>query len=107
MSKDKSLFEIILKAKEGDKDAMQEIILRFQPLIKKNMRNIDMDIKDDISQDIVEVIIKAIKKFDIKWSIICKDDKNNFYDVEYFKKNLAFIYVEGEIQKMEMRKNEA
>ncbi|MBP2073467.1 helix-turn-helix domain-containing protein [Thermoanaerobacterium butyriciformans] len=66
MSKDKSLFEIILKAKEGDKDAMQEIILRFQPLIKKNMRNVDMDIKDDISQDIVEAIIKAIKKFDIK-----------------------------------------
>ncbi|MBE0068722.1 helix-turn-helix domain-containing protein [Thermoanaerobacterium thermosaccharolyticum] len=66
MCKDKSLFEIILKAKEGDKDAMQEIILRFQPLIKKNMRNVGMDIKDDISQDIIEVIIKAIKKFDIK-----------------------------------------
>lgn len=36
------------------------------------MRNVEIDIKEDLKQDIIEIIIKAIKNFDVEWSIILR-----------------------------------
>ncbi|AAM23697.1 hypothetical protein M2349_001948 [Caldanaerobacter subterraneus subsp. tengcongensis MB4] len=60
------LFAVILKAKQGDKEAIEEIIKRFEPLIMDSVKGVDEEIEEELRQDIVEIIIKAVKKFEIK-----------------------------------------
>lgn len=60
------LFEIILKAKQGDKEAIEEIIKRFETLIMNSVKGADEEIKEELRHDSVEIIIKAIKNFKIK-----------------------------------------
>ena len=62
--------ELILKAKEGNKKALEEIIIKFQPLINKTA--ISFYIygyeDEDIKQIATMAIIKAIYKFDVSFS---------------------------------------
>ncbi|WP_029689140.1 helix-turn-helix domain-containing protein [Thermoanaerobacter sp. A7A] len=60
------LFEIILKAKQGDKEAIEEIIRRFEPLIMNSVKGADEEIKEELRQDLIEIIIRAVRNFEIK-----------------------------------------
>ncbi|KHO60923.1 Helix-turn-helix domain [Thermoanaerobacter sp. YS13] len=57
------LFGIILKAKQGDKEAIEEIIKRFESLIMGSIKDVDEEIKEELRQDLIEIIIKAVKNF--------------------------------------------
>ncbi|SHE43445.1 Helix-turn-helix domain-containing protein [Thermoanaerobacter uzonensis DSM 18761] len=60
------LFEIILKAKQGDKEAIEGIIRRFEPLIMGSIKDVDEEIKEEIRRDLIEIIIRAVRNFEIK-----------------------------------------
>jgi len=60
------LFKIVLKAKQGDKEAIEEIIKRFEPLIMNSVKGADEEIKEELRQDLIEIIIIAVKNFEIK-----------------------------------------
>ncbi|HHY80050.1 Helix-turn-helix domain-containing protein [Thermoanaerobacter thermohydrosulfuricus] len=66
MEERERLFEIILKAKQGDKEAIEEIIRRFEPLIMGSVKGVDEEIKEELKQDLIEIIIRAVKNFEIK-----------------------------------------
>ncbi|QSZ27397.1 helix-turn-helix domain-containing protein [Aceticella autotrophica] len=66
MEECEKLFEIILKAKQGDKEAIEEIIKLFEPLIIGSIRGADEEIKKELKQDLIEIIIRAVKNFEIK-----------------------------------------
>jgi len=52
--------------KTGDKEAIEEIIKRFEPLIMGSIRGADEEIKEELRQDLIEIIIIAVKNFEIK-----------------------------------------
>jgi hypothetical protein len=60
------LFKIILKAKQGDKEAIEEIIRCFEPLIMGSIKDVDEEIKEEIRRDLIEIIIRAVRNFEIK-----------------------------------------
>ncbi len=62
--------EIIKRGKEGDKDAQEEIVRRFMPLIYKTSHKVYIAgyEEEDLIQIGVESILKAVKKFDIEKS---------------------------------------
>ncbi|SHE43290.1 Helix-turn-helix domain-containing protein [Thermoanaerobacter uzonensis DSM 18761] len=60
------LFKIVLKAKQGDKEAIEEIIRCFEPLIMSSVKGVDEEIKEDLRHDLIEIIIRAVKNFEIK-----------------------------------------
>ncbi|MGB9680422.1 MAG: helix-turn-helix domain-containing protein [Thermoanaerobacteraceae bacterium] len=57
---------MILKAKQGDKEAIEGIIRRFDPLIMDSVKDVDEEIKKELRQDLIEIIIRAVKNFEIK-----------------------------------------
>ena len=62
--------ELIIKAKQGDKNALEEILNKFQPLINKTTASFYIYGCDfeDIRQIAVLGIINAVNKFDINLS---------------------------------------
>ncbi|AIG26770.1 MULTISPECIES: helix-turn-helix domain-containing protein [Brevibacillus] len=59
-----SLLALVRKAKNNDADAMQEIIQRFEPKIRKSLRCTDKAFRDDVRQEIALRVIKVIKDYD-------------------------------------------
>lgn len=65
MTSDKRLALLILDAKSGDQDAMNEVIRRLKPLIRKYARKINNGIDDQtVEQELVEEIIRAVYKYE-------------------------------------------
>jgi len=60
-----NLFNLVQQAQAGDKDAMEEIILMFMPIIRSIKHKLKPDRQDDIEQNIVETLIKKIKSYDL------------------------------------------
>lgn len=56
------LKEMIEKARQGDEQAMQELLQRFRPTIMSCSRKADYE-TDDAAQDLQEVLIKIFKRF--------------------------------------------
>lgn len=55
-------FEILWELiNQNDKQALEELLIRFDPLIKSKSR-INGRVDEDIVQDIREIFIKALKK---------------------------------------------
>lgn len=77
---------LVLEAKQGNKDALQEIIERFKPFVFKNARCIfisGMDMDDLIEEGYVS-IIKAVSNFDMSknssfTSYVMYAVKNNYF----------------------------
>ncbi|MED1790367.1 helix-turn-helix domain-containing protein [Brevibacillus laterosporus] len=59
-----SLLALVRKAQNNDADAMQEIIQRFEPKIRKSLRFTDKALQDDVRQEIALRVIKVIKNYD-------------------------------------------
>lgn len=52
--------ELILKAQGGDKEALNQVIERFKPIVKKYARCFG---SEDVGSEIVEWIIKATMRY--------------------------------------------
>lgn len=59
------LFDQVLRAQQGDKEALYEIIRSFLPAIRSARRKIKGDRQEDLEQNIIEIIIKKIMSFDL------------------------------------------
>jgi len=66
MAKKQKLKRLIFKAQGGDKNALNQVVERFKPIIKKYARRCRTE---DIGSEIVEWIIRATLKY--KENIIC------------------------------------
>lgn len=60
MAKKQKLKKLIFKAQGGNKDALNQVVERFKPIIKKYARRCGTE---DIGSEIVEWIIKATLKY--------------------------------------------
>lgn len=60
----KELKVVILDAKNGDEKATQEILDKYNSMIK-TYSFVNGEIKEELKQDLTEVTIKTIKKFRI------------------------------------------
>ncbi|SNZ18313.1 Helix-turn-helix domain-containing protein [Terribacillus aidingensis] len=61
-----SLFDLTLKAKANDKAAMEAVLLRFQPKIRRLSNNAPRAWKEDMEQELYIQLIKAIHRFEIQ-----------------------------------------
>ncbi|CAM3036760.1 helix-turn-helix domain-containing protein [Paenibacillus sediminis] len=59
------LFDLVSRAKDGDKEALKEILLLFQPAIQKACRRAKIQERHDLEQHMSEKIIRAIYSYDI------------------------------------------
>lgn len=65
--------DVIRRAISGDKDAMEQIVIRYTPYVKATIRGmategnlkLNKQLFEDIEQTVWEGIIKSIKKFRI------------------------------------------
>ncbi|SHK61564.1 RNA polymerase sigma factor [Tepidibacter formicigenes] len=98
----KSFFEIIEKAKDGDKEAFIEIINKFEPTLKKFSRELNYELAEtDLIIALIE-IVKGIKSSNFK-------TKNDGVVVNYIynsmknrKVDLFRKYVKGVKEEMEI-----
>jgi DNA-directed RNA polymerase specialized sigma24 family protein len=58
-----SLLALVKRAQEKDESAMVEIINRFEPKIRKSLRFTNTDAREDIRQEIVFRMIKAVQNY--------------------------------------------
>ncbi len=56
------LKKLVFRAQQGDEAALEEIITRFLPAVKKYSRCMGYE-QDDAVQDLREVLIKVIKNY--------------------------------------------
>lgn len=61
----KDLYHLVQHAKSGDKEAMEIIIKRFEPSIKKACRNVSLHDQHDLQQYLNEKIIRAVLHYDM------------------------------------------
>jgi len=67
MDENSKLGILVVLAKSGDQVSMQLIIERLKPLIKKLSRRVqDVGVQEQIEQELIEEIIKIVKKFEPK-----------------------------------------
>lgn len=59
-----NLLPLILKAKEGDNEAMTKLIAQFERLIIKLSKNYYGFIDEDCYQTLAERFVKAVRQFD-------------------------------------------
>ncbi|WP_374019833.1 helix-turn-helix domain-containing protein [Paenibacillus thiaminolyticus] len=76
------LGKLLEKAKNKDKEAMEEIILRFTPTIQKYLYQTSVQERNDLKQEINLKIIEAVYKYDISsipgfWDFIESIDKSD------------------------------
>lgn len=58
------MYELLQQAKEKNKDALLEIIIKFQPKIKKCLHQTTSQDREDLEQELVTKIIEVIHSFD-------------------------------------------
>ncbi|RAT99234.1 helix-turn-helix domain-containing protein [Brevibacillus sp. Leaf182] len=58
-----SLLTLVKRAQNNDESAMVEIIERFEPKIRKSLKFTDIGVREDIHQDIIFRMIKAVKSY--------------------------------------------
>jgi DNA-directed RNA polymerase specialized sigma subunit len=59
------LWSLVKKSQLGDKKALNQILLNFQPLISKVCRNVPLPQRHDLSQHIAEKVIRAVKNYNM------------------------------------------
>lgn len=58
------MYELLEQAKEKDKDALLEIIIKFQPKIKKSLHQTSPQDREDLEQELIVKIIEVIHSID-------------------------------------------
>jgi DNA-directed RNA polymerase specialized sigma subunit len=59
------LFDLVYRAKSGDQAALEKILARFQPAIRKAVRKAKLQDRRDLEQVINEKIIRAVYAYDL------------------------------------------
>jgi hypothetical protein len=59
------LYSLTHRAQNGDEDALNEIITMLGPAIRSARSKVRYNLQDDVEQDLVEIIIKKIKSYDL------------------------------------------
>ncbi|WP_178025002.1 helix-turn-helix domain-containing protein [uncultured Paenibacillus sp.] len=59
------LFDLVIRAQNGDREAVNEIIKIFTPAIQKACHKTNPNEQDDVGQQIVEIMIKKIMSYDL------------------------------------------
>ncbi|WP_051775305.1 helix-turn-helix domain-containing protein [Paenibacillus tyrfis] len=77
-----TLFKLVKKAQGGDQSALWTIIKRFYPAIKKLRRKTNIQDQDDLEQEIIEKMIRAILTFDLNTPV---DQTNLRKSIQYFR----------------------
>lgn len=67
MKKGDDLSSLVMRAKEGNKEAMQELFERFHQLLRKYSIDYYGYLDEDCYQALSEQFIKAVKQFDPNW----------------------------------------
>ncbi|MDT2661119.1 helix-turn-helix domain-containing protein [Enterococcus hulanensis] len=67
MEKDVDLTYLVVQAKEGNEEAMEELLRRFHKLLRKYSINYFGYLDEDCYQALSEQFIKAVKQFDPNW----------------------------------------
>ncbi len=78
MLKKQKLSDLILKAQGGDKDALNQVVERFKPIINKYAYRLG---SEDVSSEIVEWIINATMRYKGKnsWG---REELEKFFHVD-------------------------
>ncbi|MFP7171807.1 helix-turn-helix domain-containing protein [Terribacillus sp. 7520-G] len=61
-----TLLDLTIRAKEDDTAALEAVLIRFQPKIKKLSSSAPYAWKEDMEQELYIQLIKAIHRFEIK-----------------------------------------
>jgi len=75
MANKPKLKELISKAQSGDKDALNQVVERFKPIVKKYARRFG---SEDVCSEIIEWIIKATMRYREKTNWGREELKNIF-----------------------------
>ncbi|UUZ83511.1 helix-turn-helix domain-containing protein [Paenibacillus sp. P26] len=59
------LFELVTRAKSGDKTALEEIITLFRPAIQRASKRAKPQERNDLEQHMSEKIIRAVYAYDL------------------------------------------
>lgn len=79
---EKYLIDLVKEAQSGDQKALLAIIHRFYPAIKKVKKKISSQEQEDLEQELLEKIIRAILLYDLNMEI----------DLSHFKESIkAFM----------------
>ncbi|RSL30329.1 hypothetical protein D7Z54_26590 [Salibacterium salarium] len=57
--------DLVLKARDNDKDAMYHILEHFEPFIQKSLKQTSMQEKEDLRQELRLVCLESIYQFRI------------------------------------------
>lgn len=59
------LFDLVLQAQKGDREAVNEVIKIISPAIKSVRNKIEHNNRDDLEQEIMVTLIKKILSYDL------------------------------------------
>lgn len=59
------LFDLVLQAQKGDREAVYEVIKIILPVIKSARNKIEHNNRDDLEQEIMVTLIKKILSYDL------------------------------------------
>lgn len=79
------IYDLLEKAQQGDKNAMQELIDRFQPLLRKYARKLGYD---DAYEDCLLFFIELVKKMNMKRL----KDRQDQVAVSYIRASVVNFY---------------
>lgn len=60
------LYELIKRAKNSDQEALNQIIKRFEPKIKKSSQIADYHYQEDLEQEMRIELLKLVDRFEFK-----------------------------------------
>lgn len=60
-----TLLDLVIKAQQGDRDALYQILHQFAPLIKKHSRMASPSDQEDLEQSIHEKLTEKILSYDL------------------------------------------
>ncbi|RUS46740.1 helix-turn-helix domain-containing protein [Cohnella sp. AR92] len=76
------LYELVQKAQDGDKEAMQSILSMFMPVIRSAKYKMKQDRQDDLEQSIIERIINKVQGYDMSknpdFTSFCRNLSDSF-----------------------------
>jgi DNA-directed RNA polymerase specialized sigma subunit len=60
------LYDLVIRAKSGDKGALDDIVRLFRPVIHKASKRAKLQEQDDLEQLMSEKIIRAVYAYDLE-----------------------------------------
>lgn len=58
------LTRLIERAKSGNPDALEELYVRFRPIILKAVRKMNVEYREDAKQELIAELYEAIQRFE-------------------------------------------